>query len=173
MSVILITKFYRIMASLIMRRTASSSYRIIRNQVFQNRSYASEMSFTFASPSEVFYNKSNVKQVDVPSYSGSFGILPSHVPTLAVLKPGVVTVFEQDGGAKKYFVSSGSVTINEDSSVQVLAQEAFPIERLDAQASREGLTKAQQQLNSATTDVDKAEAQIAVEVHEELVKALS
>jgi len=57
-----------------------------------------------------------VKQIDVPSFSGAFGILPSHVPTLAVLKPGVVTVYEQDGSSKKFFVSSGSVTVNEDSS---------------------------------------------------------
>lgn len=41
------------------------------------------------------------------------------MPTLAVLKPGVVTVYEEDGSTKKVFVSSGTVTINEDSSVQV------------------------------------------------------
>lgn len=69
--------------------------------------------------SQVFYADSVVRQVDVPSFSGSFGILPKHVPTLAVLKPGVVTVFEQGGEAKKIFVSSGTVTINDDSSVQV------------------------------------------------------
>ncbi|GBN33096.1 ATP synthase subunit delta, mitochondrial [Araneus ventricosus] len=154
-------------------RTFSSTYRLLKHSKVQSRSYASEMSFTFASPLEVFYNKESVKQVDVPSYSGSFGILPSHVPTLAVLKPGVVTVFENDGAAKKYFVSSGSVTINEDSSVQVLAQEAVPVDRLDAQACKEGLSKAQQQLGSASTEEAKAEAQIAIEVHEELVKATS
>ena len=59
-------------------------------------------------------------QVDVPSFSGSFGILPSHVASLAVLKPGVVTVYEDDGATKKFFVSSGSITINDDSSVQIL-----------------------------------------------------
>jgi len=52
---------------------------------------------------QVFYNNSDVKQVDVPSFSGSFGILPSHVPLIAVLKPGVVTVHEQDGSNKRYF----------------------------------------------------------------------
>jgi F-type H+-transporting ATPase subunit delta len=57
-----------------------------------------------------------VKQVDVPSFSGSFGILPAHLPTLEVLKPVVVTVFENDGSTKKFFVSSGTVTINEDST---------------------------------------------------------
>lgn len=91
--------------------------------------------------SQVFYDSVSVKQVDVPSFSGSFGILPKHVPTLgkhivriidklihlnqinffisAVLKPGVVTVYENDGKVKKIFVSSGTITINDDSSVQV------------------------------------------------------
>lgn len=158
-------------AKFLSTRTFHSTLRYFKQSKIPVRGYASEMSFTFASPSEVYYNKANVKQVDVPSYSGSFGILPNHVPTLAVLKPGVVTVFEQDGAAKKFFVSSGSVTINDDSSVQVLAQEAVPIERLDPQACREGLSKAQQQLSSATNEEAKTEAQIAVEVHEELTKA--
>ena len=69
-------------------------------------------------------------QVDVPSFSGSFGILPNHVPALAVLSPGVVTVYEDDGAAKKFFVSSGSITINEDSSVQILAEEAHSVDSL-------------------------------------------
>lgn len=51
-----------------------------------------------------------MKQVDVPTFSGSFGILPNHVPTLAVLKPGVVTVYEADGNKKEVFVSSGTVS---------------------------------------------------------------
>lgn len=84
------------------------------------RGYADEMSFTFAAGNQVFYNATSVKQVDVPSFSGAFGILPKHVPTLAVLKPGVVSVFENDGNVKKIFVSSGTIAINDDSSVQVL-----------------------------------------------------
>ena len=56
--------------------------------------------------------------------------MPNHVPSLAVLKPGVVTVFENDGAVKKFFVSSGSVTINEDATVQILAEEAHPLEDL-------------------------------------------
>lgn len=122
-----------------------SAMRLLSNRfstAYQARGYADAMSLTFASPYQVclmyhkyflrssfnevhliiffvikvLYNNVGVKQVDVPSFSGSFGILPAHVPTLAVLKPGVVTVYEQDGNAKKFFVSSGTVTINEDST---------------------------------------------------------
>jgi len=34
-----------------------------------------------------------------------------------------------------YVVSSGSITINEDSSVQILAEEACTLDQLDAQVS--------------------------------------
>lgn len=44
-----------------------------------------------------------MKQVDVPTLTGAFGILPAHVPTLQVLRPGVVTVFSDDGSSVKYF----------------------------------------------------------------------
>lgn len=135
------------------------------------RGYADEMSFTFAAGNQVYYVGANVKQVDVPSFSGSFGIMPNHVPTLAVLKPGVVSVFEADGTKKEIFVSSGTVTINDDSSVQVLAEEACLLADLDKNACQDVLNKAQSQLASATTDKEKAEAEIAIEVGQELVRA--
>ncbi|XP_076247029.1 ATP synthase, delta subunit [Calliopsis andreniformis] len=147
--------------------------RYIRNQ---RRTYADgpasdQMKFTFAGANQVFYDQAVIKQVDVPSFSGSFGILPKHVPTLAVLKPGVVTVYEEGGATKKVFVSSGTITINEDNSIQILAEEAHPVEDLDSGAARDILSKAQQQLSSASSDKDRAEAAIAVEVAEALVQA--
>lgn len=51
----------------------------------------------------MYYNQSSVKQVDVPSTTGTFGILAQHVPLLAALKPGVITVTEDDGTINKYF----------------------------------------------------------------------
>ncbi|XP_076685022.1 ATP synthase, delta subunit [Andrena cerasifolii] len=151
--------------------------RYIRNQ---RRTYAEapapvsdEMKFTLTGANQVFYDQAVIKQVDVPSFSGAFGILPKHVPTLAVLKPGVVTVYEQGGDTKKVFVSSGTVTINENNSVQILAEEAHPLENLDSSAARDILSQAQQQLSSASDDKAKAEAAIAVEVAEALVQATS
>jgi len=137
------------------------------------RGYASgnEMAFTFAAPYQVYYNAANVKQVDVPSFSGAFGILPNHVPTLAVLKPGVLSVVEADNQIKKFFVSSGSITVNDDSSVQILAEEAVPLDQIDASAAQSELNAAQQELSRASSDKDKAAAQIAIEVAQALVDA--
>merc|ERR1719370_2112977 len=147
---------------------ATSSLR----RMMSTSAVSNEMSFTFAAPNAVHYNAVSVKQVDVPSFSGSFGILPAHVPSLAVLKPGVVTVYEEDGATKKFFVSSGSVTINEDSLVQILAEEAHALEDLDAAAAKAALAEAQAAANSAGSELEKAEAAIAVEVGEALVKAI-
>ena len=50
-----------------------------------------------------FYNNVEVKQVDVSSTTGTFGILPNHVPAISVLKPGLVVVYEQDDKQNKFF----------------------------------------------------------------------
>lgn len=131
-------------------------------RAMQSRGYADEMSFTLAAANKTFYDKANVRQVDVPSFSGAFGILPKHVPTLAVLKPGIVTVYENDGTQKKVFVSSGTITVNEDASVQVLAEEAASLEDLDLSSAREVLAEAQRDLSTASTDKVKARVQIAL-----------
>uniref|UniRef100_A0A8D8KRE6 ATP synthase F(1) complex subunit delta, mitochondrial n=2 Tax=Culex pipiens TaxID=7175 RepID=A0A8D8KRE6_CULPI len=140
------------------------------------RSYAdapsAQMSFTFASPTEVFFKEASVKQIDVPTLTGAFGILPAHVPTLQVLRPGVVTVFNDDGSSKKYFVSSGSVTVNADSSVQLLAEEAFPLESLDVAAAKANLEKAQSELVGASDEATRAEVLISIEANEAIVTAL-
>eukprot|EP00794_Sanderia_malayensis_P007769 gene7769-8615_t len=140
------------------------------------RGYADEvssggLSFTFSTPSKVYYNGESVSQVDVPSMSGNFGILPSHVPMIAVLKPGVITVFDS-GKAEKYFVSSGSITVNKDSSAQILAEEAAPMADLDINAARQGLEAAQTLLSTSTSEADKAKAIIGIEFHEALIKSL-
>ena len=51
---------------------------------------------------ETIYSESDVKQVDVSSIVGGFGILPNRVPTLAVLQQGPLAMHDEDG-AQKYF----------------------------------------------------------------------
>merc|ERR1711963_666176 len=141
-----------------LRVGSSMLLRSMRSQAFNNSRAMSQMAFTFAAPNGVHYNAASVKQIDVPS--------------LAVLSPGVVTVYEDGGDTSKFFVSSGSITVNEDSSVQILAEEAHKLESLDINAARQALTAAQSAASSAGDEVAKAEAQIEVEVCEALVKAL-
>ncbi|MBN3309757.1 ATPD synthase, partial [Amia calva] len=130
-----------------------------------------QMSFTFASPTQAARLHSAEKRVN-ESTTGARKVLATHVPTLQVLRPGVVTVFNEDGGATKFFVSSGSVTVNADSSVQLLAEEAVPLDGLDLSAAKANLEKAQSELVGVSDEAARAEIQISIEANEAIVKAL-
>ncbi|XP_801793.1 ATP synthase subunit delta, mitochondrial [Strongylocentrotus purpuratus] len=170
----LVRNFTRLTAGLRSQRHVVRICQPCRNYAEDAKASApTQMSFSFGYPGKMFYSNASVKQVDVPSGTGSFGILAQHVPSLAVMKPGMIFVTEDDGSINKYFVSSGMITVNDDSSVQILAEMAAPVEDLDPQAIKEGMTKAQQELAAAATDLARAEAQIAVEVHEAMDTAVN
>merc|ERR1711963_1212202 len=57
-----------------LRVGSSMLLRSMRSQAFNNSRAMSQMAFTFAAPNGVHYNAASVKQIDVPSFSGSFGI---------------------------------------------------------------------------------------------------
>lgn len=64
------------------------------------------------------------------------------------------------------------VTVNDDSSVQILAEEAHPLENFDSSSANEALKEAESKLNSAKSEQEKAEAQIAVEAGQAIVAAI-
>ena len=97
--------------------------------LLQSRALSDEMKLTFAAANKTFCDNAEVRQIDVPSFSGSFGILAKHVPTLAVLKLGDVLVFGKDGKSTKFYASSGSITVNKNTCV--LAEVANKVEDID------------------------------------------
>ena len=99
------------------------------------------------------------------------GVLPGHVPTVAELKPGLMHVI--DGTTEtKYFVSSGFAFVHGNSVVDVCGVEAVPLDNLDPEEVRKGLAAYTSKMASANTELEKAEAQIGVEVHAALLSAL-
>ena len=51
--------------------------------------------------------KSEVSEVIIPSFEGEMGILKNHIPLITFLRPGVITIKEQE--EKKYYVEEGTV----------------------------------------------------------------
>eukprot|EP00178_Gracilaria_changii_P015224 TRINITY_DN42684_c0_g1_i1.p1 TRINITY_DN42684_c0_g1~~TRINITY_DN42684_c0_g1_i1.p1 ORF type:complete len:172 (+),score=49.74 TRINITY_DN42684_c0_g1_i1:3-518(+) len=115
-----------------------------------------------------------VDSVTIPGSSGVFGVHPRHVPTIAELKPGVVTVEDASAEEKTrhYFVSSGFAIVEPDSVVRINAIAAVPLDQIDADAAKKGLDKYTAAASSAADETAKAEAEIGVEVHEAMVNAL-
>ena len=131
------------------------------------------MTFNFAMPDKTLYEKANVEMVIVPGVDGFFGITPGHVPTIAELKPGMVSVQEVAGGElKKYFVAGGFATIDKDSNCNVSTLIAVDLEDLDADMVKTGLAQYQAAYASAADDTQKSEAEIGVDCYQAMAYSL-
>ena len=110
--------------------------------------------------------------VIIPATTGQMGVLPGHVSTIAELKPGVLSVHE-DNNTTKYFVSSGFAFIHANSFTDIIAVEAVELDKIDPAEVQKGLAEYTQKMGSASSDLEKAEAQIGVDVHSALNAALT
>jgi F-type H+-transporting ATPase subunit epsilon len=84
--------------------------------------------FELVSPERVLFS-GPVDSVVVPASEGDMTVLAGHSPSMATLKPGVVTVAEGKGGQRRLFVRGGFVDINE-AGLTILAEHAIPLEDL-------------------------------------------
>merc|ERR1711908_94376 len=98
-----------------------------------------KLKLNFYLPHQMLFQEDEVDMVLVPATAGDFGVLPGHVPTVAQLKPGVLSVHKDDKDVVKYFVSSGFAFVHADSSAEVCAVEAVELDHLDPQAVKEQL----------------------------------
>jgi F-type H+-transporting ATPase subunit delta len=136
----------------------------------------SKLTFNFYLPHDKPYTSAEVDMVLVPAVTGDFGVMPGHVPTSAQLRPGVLTVQEDEQTSKKFFVSSGFAFVHADSTAEVCAIEAFPVEDLDQKTVEAGLADYTAKLANATgsgDDYEAAAAQIGVEVYSAMNSAIT
>ncbi|GAB4832164.1 hypothetical protein Ancab_006181 [Ancistrocladus abbreviatus] len=135
-------------------------------------SIPSKLTINLALPYSSVVTSKEVDMVIIPATTGQMGVLPGHVATIAELKPGVMSVHEGND-VTKYFISSGFAFIHPNSFADIVAVEAIPIDHIDPALVQKGLAEFTQKLSSATTDLEKAEAQIGVDVHSALNSAPS
>jgi F-type H+-transporting ATPase subunit delta len=128
-----------------------------------------KLKFNFFMPHDTVYRGEQVDLVLMPAVTGDFGVMPGHVPTVAELRPGLVTIHkEMDKTVEKYFVSGGFAFVHDDSTADVCAVEAVPLEDLDPEAIKAGLADYTSKLASVQAkgdDYEIAAAQVGVEVY--------
>jgi len=128
---------------------------------------------TFAAPHNSFFKEQVVESVLVPGVSGDFCILVGHVPTIAQLRPGTVTITPKEGAPSSFFVSGGFAFVSEDSTCNVNVPEAARLEDIDLDAAKETVRQYETQLGAAKNDEERAAASIALEVAQALVTSLT
>ncbi len=126
--------------------------------------------FDLVSPERMVFS-GDVEQVDVPGAEGDFGVLAHHAPLIAMIKPGILTVFGA-GEPQRIVVVGGFAEVNEQ-GLTVLADMAMPVEDFD-RASLEGQIKdAEEDVADATEDAERDAAREKLEQLKALQDALA
>src|SRR4249919_19258 len=94
--------------------------------------------FELVSPDRISFS-GEVDQVDVPGSEGDFGVLAGHAPLIALLRPGLMTVYAA-GEQTRLVVLSGFAEVGPD-GLTVLADVATSLEDLDRVALQAQITE--------------------------------
>ena len=84
--------------------------------------------FELVSPNKISFS-GEVDQVDVPGSEGDFGVLAGHAPLIALIRPGIMTVYAA-GEQTRMVVLGGFAEVGPD-GLTVLADVATSLEDLD------------------------------------------
>ena len=85
--------------------------------------------FDLVGPEKLLYS-GLVDQVDVPGSEGDFGVLAGHAPLVAMLRPGIVTIYE-NGTPVRAMVGGGFAEVGPN-GLTILADFAMPTDQIDA-----------------------------------------
>ncbi|HUX78566.1 MAG TPA: ATP synthase F1 subunit epsilon [Alphaproteobacteria bacterium] len=88
--------------------------------------------FTLVSPEKILFHQ-DVSMVVIPGLEGDIGVLPYHAPLLTLLRPGVVTIYDEEKILIRIFVDGGFSEVTPERCV-ALVTEGTPLEALDKAA---------------------------------------
>lgn len=134
---------------------------------------ADTLQLDLVSPAKLLASEA-VGMVVVPGVEGYFGVLPNHMPLLSTLRPGVVTVHEGVTAApsKQFFVDGGFAEVN-PTGCTLLVDEAIDVSELTSESVAERKAAAEQKLQDASNDEERAAAEKALFVADEMARVLS
>ena len=125
--------------------------------------------FELVSPEKLLLSRA-VDMVVVPGSEGDFGVLPRHAPLIATVRPGVISVYENNQVAEQIFVAGGFAEVTPERCT-VLADEAVPVGELDRAAIEQSLKDAREDLDDTTDDQARAVAERRIAVGQAKLQA--
>ncbi len=131
---------------------------------------AEAFNFELVSPERLLFSE-QVVQVIVPGVEGEFTVLAKHAPVMTTLRAGVVDATLASGGSKRIFVRGGFADVTPD-GFTLLAEEAMPLEDLNADALAAQIKDAEEDVADASSAAKKQSAQAKLDQLKELKGAL-
>ncbi|MCT4656757.1 MAG: F0F1 ATP synthase subunit epsilon [Cohaesibacter sp.] len=132
---------------------------------------AEAFNFELVSPERLVLSE-GVNSVLVPGMDGYFTVLKDHAPVVASISPGVLNVELEDGTKRDIYVRGGFADVAE-SGLKVLAEQAVPVEDLDAAQIAQLIKDAEEDVADAKDDDTKNEAEIRLGRLKNLQTAIS
>ena len=114
---------------------------------------AETFQFDLVSPEKLLMSDP-VEQVTVPGADGQFTVLKDHAPFLSTLKPGILDITAEDGSSQRIYVRGGFADVNAG-GLTVLAEQAMPMEEVNAEIMAQQVSDAEEDLTDAGEDADK------------------
>ena len=104
------------------------------------------------SPDKLILNL-ETSEVTIPSYEGQMGILKNHIPLITFLRPGIISIQNQE--EKKYFVEEGTVEFS-NNKLLILTSTAKDLNELDRYFIEELLNQSEKKLSdNSSSDKEK------------------
>ena len=127
--------------------------------------------FELVSPEKLLFS-GEVESVVVPGTEGDFQVMKDHAPVMSALKPGVAIVEENASNTIRLFVRGGFAEVSAN-GLTILAEEALPLEELNAERIAQEIKDAEEDLADAKTEAARRSAAERLEQLKELKAALS
>ncbi|MCZ8185115.1 MAG: F0F1 ATP synthase subunit epsilon [Beijerinckiaceae bacterium] len=109
--------------------------------------------FELVSPERVLFS-GEATQVVVPASEGEITVLANHAPFMSALRSGVVTI----DNAQRLFVRGGFADVSA-AGLTVLAEQAVPLDEINAEALSGQIRNAEEDVRDAKSDEARARAQ--------------
>lgn len=137
----------------------------------ETASTAKTFQFELVSPEKILSSEL-ASMVVVPGDDGDFGVLADHAPLLSSLRPGVVDIHGADGLRKRVFVAGGFADVG-NNTCSVLAEEAVPVEELNAADLDQQLKNLSEDLSLATDALGKAKIETRLNIVRAKITAIA
>jgi F-type H+-transporting ATPase subunit epsilon len=96
--------------------------------------------------------KAETSEVTIPSYEGQMGILKDHIPLITFLRPGIISIQDQE---KDYYVEEGTVEFS-NNNLLILTSTARDLTDLSQSSIKDLLNLAESKFNNNnSTDKEK------------------
>ena len=87
--------------------------------------------------------KLETTEVTIPTYEGQMGILKDHIPLITFLRPGIISIQDQE---KNYYIEEGTVEFS-NNNLLILTSKARELTDLDQSSIKNLLNIAESKLN--------------------------